>query len=91
MSKASCFLLQVLADFVKVITPSAAPANGPVNWLRQLGASQALKLTTPANCSSIKASGADKCTRPEPARICPNAYRYAAHAHAWGVQGRAIL
>lgn len=67
----------VLADFVKVITPSAAAANAPLKWLRQLSESQVLAFSGPADCADVKtaANAADRCSRTEPARICPNAYR----------------
>jgi uncharacterized protein YciI len=67
----------VLADFVKVITPSAAAANAPLKWLRQLSESQVLAFSGPADCADVNtaANAADRCSRAEPARICPNAYR----------------
>lgn len=73
--------LQVLGDFVRVITPSAAPNGTTLTWLRQLPAgvtaSNGLTFTSAATCSSIvsEANAADRCQRAAPARICPNAYR----------------
>lgn len=79
--------LQVLQDFVKVITPSAVPAEttpATLTWLRQLPSGAAgvtgrngLTFATAASCSSISsaANSADRCVRADPARICPNAYR----------------
>lgn len=75
-------LPQVLADFVRVITPSAAPeGDNTLGWVRQLPAgvtaSNGLSFSTAAACSSIStaANAAGRCGRAEPARICPNAYR----------------
>lgn len=74
---------QVLADVVKVVTPTAkvaAEPNSP-SWLRQLPtgvtASNGLTFTSAADCPGIStaANSADRCQRAEPARICPNAYR----------------
>uniref|UniRef100_A0A383V7H6 Uncharacterized protein n=1 Tax=Tetradesmus obliquus TaxID=3088 RepID=A0A383V7H6_TETOB len=67
----------VLGDFVKVITPAAAAANAQLNWLRQLSDSQVLSFSGPADCADVKtaANAADRCSRAQPARICPNAYR----------------
>lgn len=60
-------------DFVKVITPTALPTdNAPLTWLRKLPASVSKLTANTANtCTAIKG-----CQRAEPARICPNAYRY---------------
>lgn len=72
----------VLADFVSVITPSAAPQGAnSLNWLRQLPrgvtASNGLTFSTVATCTTINsaANAVGRCERAEPARICPNAYR----------------
>lgn len=72
----------VLADFVRVITPSAAlEGQNSLAWLRQLPAgvtaSNGLTFSTAAACDSINtaANAVGRCDRAEPARICPNAYR----------------
>jgi hypothetical protein len=81
LTRLLCCAVQVLADFVKVLTPSAAPEGTTLSWLRQLPtgvtASNGLTFTSAANCADISttANAANRCERAAPARICPNAYR----------------